>query len=533
MNYWTLFLIFMTFSTTAQSPKVMQKKVDINKDGVFERLEIYHDDKLVEIREDRNGDKKFDHITSFNTPKLIKVIKQDTNGDGKFDRLESHRKFKENQVQITTEVDKDHDGKYEIKYKSTHSLIQQQDCYDLFGRASVFEVLMAQVNESSAFLEDGFVPTDFGYRIDNYCLGKWGQDFPNVLKDTMNEGLACLKDLGKKYKKVTGPIRLAYEIEDLLATKETTIVCSDRSDEVGWWGGIHGYASASDSAEPILNGRVKHPYVSINPTQPNNLEFTAAGDDERRELRKTLFHEQIHNLGYLHNHSIEYPYACEDCCLSYKGEDEKERVEAACKVCGGDYANNTDPQYVEDMIAYSKISYLKKNGVSAALNFIKENPKDQLAQAYVAKVFDNYFSPISLNFMERVKKESKELVPKAQEIYNEVKDNTFEDYLNYPSAKIVSDILYESYVNQDLDATIAMLESNQDILIEKLGALKIDDDTTNDFYVDNVKESLSFIIDDLFINDHLKSQDTEDKYLSRIYQLRSKFDKALSNDYFY
>ncbi|MFG1498884.1 hypothetical protein ABMA70_01660 [Halobacteriovorax sp. XZX-3] len=498
-------IVLSLFFNTYAAQKLRHKKIDINKDGKIDRIEISLGKKIVEIQEDRNGDGKFEFITKFNLKEIYKQTLQDTNGDGKIDRRVSYRKLNDSQFQATIEVDKDFDGVFEIKYKNTQSLIQKQECH-LPQSKSVIGELSALVNKVSASFDDGFLPTDFGYRIENACLSKWGQDFPNFLKSSIHDGIACLKELGKDIKNPVGSTRIAYDLEQLLSKNEVTVMCTDRADDMKYWEGTLAYASVSEKTQDAYGGKVKHPYMAINPGQPTSLEFTPEGDAERNELRKTLFHEQLHNLGYSHGEGFEFSYACEDCCLSYNSDDEKARVEAACRVCRGDYNNEGDVRYVRDFLDYSKHAYLSSNGMRATINYIKENPGSIEAQALLARAQGEYFNPIGLHLSTLIvsdwgpKMYDNEM---ANELIDKIEEESSADYAAYPSARIVASVFHEAYIKQDPVKTLELLKNNISAIKDNLNKRMKDTDMYNDYYASSVKDSLSIVIDDLYLNDHL------------------------------
>jgi hypothetical protein len=48
-----------------------------------------------------------------------------------------------------------------------------------------------------------------------------------------------------------------------------------------------------------------HPFVSINSGDPEKTSGNR--DEEMAQLKVTLFHESLHNLGFLHKEDIEFP----------------------------------------------------------------------------------------------------------------------------------------------------------------------------------------------------------------------------------
>ena len=86
----------------------------------------------------------------------------------------------------------------------------------------------------------------------------------------------------------------------------------------------------------------------LNPSYPKGGKNLSG--KQILDLKRTLFHEQLHNLGHTHNESVEFMYACEKCCFEGFWTDmlrnihlDKDRIE--CKICRGDYLSNNDPEF--------------------------------------------------------------------------------------------------------------------------------------------------------------------------------------------
>jgi hypothetical protein len=77
------------------------------------------------------------------------------------------------------------------------------------------------------------------------------------------------------------------------------------------------------------------------------------------ELKRTIFHENLHNLGYRHGDGIEFPYTCEASCFPYKDKENDSQSESllACKICNGDYPSEESIDYLNDFVEYSDLSY--------------------------------------------------------------------------------------------------------------------------------------------------------------------------------
>ncbi len=521
-----LFLISsFALSSFGESPrKLFRKNIDINKDGKADRIEVYLDKEhktLFELHEDRNVDGYFERITKYKIPGTIKRIYVDTNSDKKFDRIETHKlSIRDKQkVQVKIQIDKDHDGKYEIEYKNHYDLIQNSDCTHKeysFGTESIdkFSILMSSIAANAV---GGFIPTSFGYEIDPQCINNWGANFPEFLKESIFTGISCLKNL-----KGNGAKTLAHDLESLLSKNNVTVVCSE-TDYLSWTG-VYAHASAGPDSEKILDGKVSHPYISVNPGDPASGLSKDEVKQRKQELRKTLFHEQIHNLGHVHYHGVEYAYPCEDCCLSYDdpSEDDKkeeERVKAACRACDTEHIGGITEDYLEVLRDYTGKAYLSKNFRAAVTEFNNENPENQVGHAYIAMTNSSYFNPIGHHIASMIKvgiDEEDPKITKVNKMLNDVDNDkdlkSSEEYRKLPEGRFIASAIYDAYVVRDLELTLKNLENELPKTIDSLRAKRLDKDEYNDYYADNVKDAIKALVTDLYLNDHL---DKDNKYISR------------------
>ncbi|MEH0861544.1 hypothetical protein [Halobacteriovorax sp. DPLXC-1] len=525
--------IFLCLSVLGASR--VEKKVDINADGKIDRIEIYEDKDLIEVREDRNQDGKIDVITINKSATFSKQVRQDTNFDGNYDRIKTFKKVKESpnnknagKIQIRTQVDKDHNGSYEIDFYNYINPLQQTDSNpcptpSLWDQGVLaFDILSREVN---TILNGGFLMTGFGYKVEDACLKKWGENFPSLVKETMEQGIQCLDNLAKSSQKITGSSRLSYDLKELLKEDNVTILCTDMDDDPVYWEGVMAHASAHPSTKSSKG--VKHPYMSINPFQPNTKKSSSKAEYEAEisELKKTLFHEQLHNLGFSHNQDIEYSFACEDCCLSYEdGNDEFLKTKHACNVCKGDYSNRGDLNYIRDMYSYGINSNNMGLVESATFNYLKENPNEPIGMAYLTKTLaanGNVIGKYIATAME--KKESIRSNPEARKIVAEVnKMETYENPDDMASPFIAASI-YKLYVDRDISSTLSILEKHKSKIssaIKKLGQ-----DEANSYKVYQIKTSLSNLMRDIYYNDYLMSD--ADNSVIRAQSLQKYFTQEI------
>ena len=303
-----ILLFFFTFIVSPYSFG-KTKRYDLNKDGIIDRIDYWKKNLLIKRQEDRNGDKKIDFEIIFFNSKKIKIEKVDSNFDGHFDRIKTFEKFQKKYVKVFYQIDKNFDQTFERTYYETFK-VDQQNCIQQFKHE--VDSFIRNGLAAAAEVNKGFLPTTFGFSIDQKCLQNWGNDFPNLLKKSIQTSLQCMTRLHEElsYPEVlTAGLRNAKDLIDLVKASPVTIVCSEKDNYN--WAGATGHASSSPG-KSLESPSVKHPFISIN---PNNPKVLPASSKNLLELKRTIFHESLHNIGHRHGHGIEFPYACETCCF--------------------------------------------------------------------------------------------------------------------------------------------------------------------------------------------------------------------------
>lgn len=461
-----LLLILFPLLLFARETSLSVKSFDLTKDGVLDRFETYEEGNLIKLEEDRNGDGEIDFLRSFKSEGHLEVELQDVNFNGKFERRRSIKSIASGKLEITTELDRNEDGVYEVKYVETVGATQEQtSCFE----GVVFNKIRALAEDSmlaGGALNQGFIPTGFGYQIDGACLRNWGADFALHVRDSMKTGLQCLADLHLKYgsqRIMTGSLRNAFELTRLLESDQVKILCSE---EEYHWDGTAGHASTVPG-QSLNELGVAHPYISLNPHDPQSGQHSGTSE-ELAELKKTLFHEQLHNLGYRHGHDVEYPYACEDCCFA-DGEDEEVK-EAACRVCAGNYQNEVDPKYVRDFIFYTQKSYRNFRGVEAALHFLKENPNSTQGLSLMALASADIFNPIGPHLAQKIL--DRNLSLSAQELSDTLRALEYKDISHFKTLKKSSEGLSEAmlalYYERDAPKALEVLHAHKEAIAKEL-----------------------------------------------------------------
>ncbi len=513
------FCIFLMFADLlVAAPRVLS--FDLNKDGVKDRFEYYEGKKLIKLEEDRNSDSKIDFVTLYNDLIFYKIEKQDTNRNGKFDRVVLYKFLGKGKTRIQTKRDSTGDGLFDINFFKTKNSIQKQDnCSEELNSLPILNEVSETAFKAAAELSEGLLPTDFGHNIDKSCISKWGVGFPGIVKDSIERGLKCLSKLAKESSNtegISGAARNYRDIEKILSQKKVSLICSE--DDYSWTG-TRAHASTSEKDE-IKGLGISHPFISLNPKYPENKK--AATKEEIEGIKKTIFHEQIHNLGYLHGHGVEYAYTCGACCFDDYGGDEGKK--AACKICTGDYKNASGKKYLEDMVNFSKLTYNEDLGQEVSINFLKENPKSMSGMANLAKISSNLFNPIGYHLALIVENRNKVISKEDQLLLEEAKAKRPED--GSLSGEILANVYYHLYFEKDGEAAVSILNKNKDLLKNDLKKMDEASQGTN-FMVSELKESTYNLIYDMWVNRYAPNNkidpDSPESVSRRAYELHNFF----------
>lgn len=377
----SLFVSGPSFSSVVlkQSEKdgIRQVELDLNQDKKIDRIDFYRNGQIYLSNEDEGFggtlNRKSQYFAFEHVEKPIKIVELDINRDGKVDRIEkSYARPDIDQLIITYLVSSKHDGQFDRKWSTLSQLNQKkdEDCASLITLPENVSQLNKDVAKLDLGIENEYLLTVPGYKVHTSCKEKWGHpDFINNLSEAMNKGKQCLAELGKKNPdKMNGAALNLQKLNALQAISPVTIACHQTAEYS--WSGTAGHASTGPQSE-IKSLGIKHPYISINPNDPKESPIT---NENVEELKATLFHEQLHNLGIKHGEGIEYPYTCEKCCINSKDQAEKE---ASCRICQGDYSGATDRKYIEDMLTWGEASFESERAQKAISVYLKENPKDR------------------------------------------------------------------------------------------------------------------------------------------------------------
>jgi len=528
------FLFNITFSfclflsSASVTAKEYQKSIDINKNKINDRFEYYNDKKLIRIEIDQNEDGKIDFITVLNNPTYFKIEIQDTNNNGKFNRKKSYKILSKNKIEILIEIDSDHDQIFDIKYSDIKESLEKKDKCIIEKIESSISQLSKNTNQILSYNNKGFINIGTGYSVDQKCLEKWGDSFILKVKDSMKSGLQCLLNLDKTNQsenndRISGAFINAYEITELQKNNSISIVCSE--DDYKHWEGAAAHASSSKNSE-IGSKKIKHPFISINPNYPDTKGSPTS--DESFFIAQTLFHEQLHNLGYKHGDSVEYPYTCGKCCFN---EEKSDETDMACKICSGNYLNEADPNYIKDFAEYSLRGFSQRTASIASetiKKYMKENKKSSFGLIQLAKVNSNYFNPIGPEIANLIELNSITIDKNNKNDFDtskEWKNNEMFKKIK-KSSQVLAQIQYEIYYNKSSDNALNLLETNKEILKKEFNLYTQlgEKDTSYLYILENVKQNLDDIIYELWINKYPNnSKEIAQKNSDRAYQIRNFF----------
>lgn len=199
-----------------------------------------------------------------------------------------------------------------------------------------FEKLFNNVSNtlSSTKPVNGYFLTSYNLKIEESCKERIPiKTLENFYRNTMSEGTLCLKNLSSIGNESLKNIAC---FEQLFADKSNPpkLLCG------GWPFGKDIWAVGS-----FPGSSKRHPYLWLGP-EISKLINTNPG-----ELKATIFHEMLHNCGYIHSEGIEIPYTCEECCFNNSLADSKKK--SACNICAGKYQDPNDTEYVKELLSWS------------------------------------------------------------------------------------------------------------------------------------------------------------------------------------
>ncbi len=358
--------------------------------------------------------------------------------------------------------------------------------------------------------DNGLLVTNFGYKVDMACLDQWGMDFLQLVKGTLDEGLRCLEKLDRKSSSEgSGARQNAFDLLNLLSQNRISLICSQREYD---WVAAQAHASVT-SKFSIEKPSTAHPFISLRPL------VKSATSEQVQKIRKTIFHEQFHNLGFTHSKSIEYPYTCADCCFNKASTNKEQEIKKlACKICTGNYQSVADAEYIEDYLFYAKKYFRFRQATRAAVNSIKNNPKTLLSLSILAWATSDVFNPIGRALATIIEKES---VPLSEKIkINLERARYFNVKFGAKSGALISQSYYHLYYKTDALSSIKILKENKEALRSEINLLK--KGKKSKFIGERIEQHLNDLIYDMWIN---KYGDEEGKMgiSKKAYELKKFF----------
>lgn len=201
---------------------------------------------------------------------------------------------------------------------------------------SFFMILACCSSPAKDFQQkDGFYLDDKNLKIETDCKERLPvRELSRFYHQTMQDGKKCLKDLS-----TSGPVgeQIISCFDQLFADQGNPpkLLCGSWpfGKEIGAVGSFPGSSK-------------RHPYLWLGPKLPDLYRHNP------QELKSIIFHEMIHNCGYLHSEGLEIAYTCEECCFNKILPSD--RKDSACRICSGKYENEFSLDYQRDLLNWSQ-----------------------------------------------------------------------------------------------------------------------------------------------------------------------------------
>lgn len=524
-----LFIPFFFFSRNVDaSYRLIDSKIvsnqknensyDTSGDGKIDYIEVLSNNMLVEKRIDNDNDGEIDLIVKYlkNAPSKLVELRKYYQPKSKFPHLteEFIKDLKNKNIKVISEYDDNEDGVIDRKNNKIIDLYAvKENCdpnlkgFDELNSFADNSLKVLQGKEKSLVIES--------YNIDAGCFKEKGRDwFLMRLTNAMTTGMSCLKDLADKNGR--GAQKNYAGLDLLMKRNKIQLYCSQT--DYDWHGTL---AHATVSSDDEING-IKHPAISLNP----NLAARLKSNGGDLEFEKTLFHEQLHNLGYRHGHDIEYPYACEVCC--FPNDEKKEVTNKACQICSGNYSSGNDINYVSDISEYGALTYSRSVGKKTNISFLKNKIGDELGLAYLALNTSGYFDPAGVALAKKLDKR-KGLDSKTKGILEEALSNDSpKEHVDFEkTSNSVADVYLNLFAEGDVVKAIENLESNLDVYKKDLSTVKVSDP---DSYIRNsLLSEINSAINIIWLEDYTGtvklSKSEQEQLQTRAYKLSVEIEK--------
>lgn len=495
----------------------VEKSFDLNSDGKIDFVEVTLNKILIERKEDLNNDGTFDRQTLFypeTSHEFFKVVEEKKHGTHPGKRISYWHDPVKKKTFSLTQIDENNDGKWDKEFRSSSEIVQHKDeCSEEDALAT-----LARTATEAASLSDEYYQTSWGHQIHKSCLENNNKDwFLENTEKAIKGGMACLDRLGKSGG--TGAQKNHISLDNILQQKNVQVICNENSYD--WGSSTLAYATTSSDNK---NSLLKHPGISLNPTTAGN--YKRQGKQGDNEFVRTMFHEQLHNLGYLHGHDIEYPYACEKCCFP-ESSDSADKTSIACNVCSGNYSGSTDVNYLRDITSFGISNYNTSHGISTSIKYLMTRPGDVSGLSYLALNLSGIFDPVGVHLAAKIRASDKpdaSQVKILDEAQNYEASDIFKPY--EASSRIVADAFYESFRSQNPASALALLKKEATLIKRELSQKPKEEDSR--YVAESVKAGIKKLVYTVWLDGYsgksndpaLKKQlDTEAYDLVKLFNL--------------
>lgn len=521
---------FLSFYLASVSAKEIAVQVDLNDDQKVDQVN-YSDEsgRLFKSKLDKNFDGFFEEEISYfqyvNDTSPVSISHFDQNKSGKNEiKLSIYKNIALGKLIFVKEISQNDNGLFDLKVVTYDELTQTTDLDQCLSTIIPRELRIEELNKSvsniNSRLNQGFVITDFGYKLHQSCLEKWGADnFIGMLKNGMGKGMACLKKLAVENKKnktsENGALYNLLKLTNLMKGNNISIVCNE--DKFNWEA-TAAHASTDDT-DKIQNPKVNHPFISVNSTYPKVK--SRPEKDEVSFMTSILFHEQLHNLGIKHGEGIEYPYACDECCFS--GDDlkpnERDKKESACRICSGNYKSASDKKYVMDMVDWGQKAYKQDRAARAVLKYQRENPKERVGMFMYADATSGIFNPVGIEVAKALSKKYAKLSKEEAEMlerslkYKDVDD--LKDLAVVVPSQAVAEATLSYYQDNQADKALEAIKNKK---TDILAIIKAEANISGNrkYVYSDIKDKTKKILSDIWLMDY---PNTSKKESSEAYKL--------------
>jgi hypothetical protein len=483
--------ILITFSAHGKDSKRIEKSFDTNADGKIDFVEVIVNKIVIERKEDLNNDGVFDRQTLFypeTTHEYFKVIEEKPYGPNPRKRISYWHEPKLKKSFSLTQIDENNDGKWDKEIKSSSDMFQKKE------ECSEEDALMKLANTSmqAASLSDEYHQTTWGHQIHKSCLDNNNKDwFLQNTEKAIKGGMSCLEELGKSGG--NGALKNHISLNNILQQNNVQIICNESSYD--WGTSTIAHATTSSDTQ---NTSLKHPGISFNPASV--AKYKSQGNNGENEFVRTVFHEQLHNLGYLHGHDIEYPYACEKCCFPDSSESYEQK-NLACNICSGNYSGSTDIKYLRDITNYGISNYDTSHGVSTSIKYLQTKPGDIGGLSYLALNLSGVFDPVGVHLAAKIRSADKPddtlmKVLDQAESYNG--SALFKPY--EASSKIIADAFYVSFRSGDPATALALLKKEAPLIIKEMRKVPSEEDSK--YVADSLKAGIKKLVYTVWLDEY-------------------------------